>query len=132
MRYLLDTHALIWAITEPEKLSESVREILTTRESDVVVSTISFWEIALKFSLGKLDINSLKPEDFHKASEELGFGILDLVSETSSSYYQLTATYHKDPFDRMLIWQALCHKYTLISDDENIRKYASDGLKVVW
>lgn len=132
MRYLLDTHALIWAITEPEKLSESVREILTTRESVVVVSTISFWEIALKFSLGKLDINSLKPEDFHKASEELGFGILDLVAETSSSYYQLTATYHKDPFDRMLIWQALCHKYTLISDDENIRKYASDGLKVVW
>jgi len=132
MKYLLDTHTLIWSVTEPGKLSKNVRNLLTDPGSGIVVSAISFWEISLKFSLGKLDINSLKPEDFRNACIDTGFEILDLISETCSTYHQLPTKYHKDPFDRMLIWQAICEHYALISSDENIRKYTSDGLKVIW
>jgi PIN domain nuclease of toxin-antitoxin system len=132
MRYLLDTHALIWSLTEPEKLTNHVKFLLVNPEVEIVVSTISFWEISLKYSLGKLDIGVLIPEDFPKACKRTGYEVLDLVTDTSSTYHKLTASYHKDPFDRMLIWQALSNRYALISDDDNIRKYAFDGLEVVW
>jgi PIN domain nuclease of toxin-antitoxin system len=132
MTYLLDTHTLIWAITAPHKLSLIVREILENSDNDVLVSAVSFWEIALKQSIGKLDLDGLTPDDFPKAALETGFRLIDLDVATTASYHHLTATYHRDPFDRMLIWQALHHNFSLISKDENVAKYASEGLNVVW
>ncbi|WP_138476433.1 type II toxin-antitoxin system VapC family toxin [Dyadobacter bucti] len=132
MKYLLDTHAIIWALTEPQKLSHTAQELLADPYQDIVVSAVSFWEIALKFSLGKLDLAGYMPEEFVSASTATGFFFLDLSAEFSSSYHQLAASHHKDPFDRMLIWQAITYKYTLISDDEHVKKYQSEGLKVIW
>jgi PIN domain nuclease of toxin-antitoxin system len=132
MKYLLDTHALIWALTETGKLSKTVKSILVNSNDQIIVSTISFWEISLKFSLGKLDLGGLLPQQFPDASLETGFEILNLEMDISSTYHNLTASYHKDPFDRMLIWQAISNRYTLISDDDNIKNYTSEGLKVVW
>jgi len=132
MKYLLDTHTLIWALTEPQKLSDTAQEILEDPGKGIVVSAVSFWEIALKFSLGKLDLAGYMPEEFVSACIATGFSFLDLSAEFSSSYHQLTASHHKDPFDRMLIWQAMTYKYTLISDDEHVKKYKSDGLKMIW
>ena len=60
----------------------------------------------------------------------MGFEIESLTAKDSSSYHQLKATYHKDPFDRMLIWQAISNNYTFISVDSNVKKYASEGLKI--
>ncbi|MEO6285911.1 MAG: type II toxin-antitoxin system VapC family toxin [Dyadobacter sp.] len=131
MKYLLDTHALIWALTETGKLSKTVKNILVKSDDQVIVSTISFWEISLKYSLGKLDLGGLLPDQFPDACLDTGFEILNLEMDTSSTYHQLKA-HHKDPFDRMLIWQAISNRYTLISDDDNIKNYTSEGLKVVW
>lgn len=132
MSYLLDTHTLIWAVTEPEKLSATARQILPDPQNDVLVSTVSFWEIALKHSIHKLTLDGFAPDDFLKATLDTGFRILDLTSSLTATYHKITATYHKDPFDRMLIWQALLGNYQLISRDEGVSKYTSEGLQVIW
>lgn len=132
MNYLLDTHTLIWAVLEPPKLSARVREILENSDNEIVVSAVSFWEIALKYSLQKLTLDGLTPEDFHQAALDTGFRLIDLAGETASSYHQLKATHHRDPFDRMLIWLAISHDFSLISKDPQVMKYSTEGLTVVW
>lgn len=132
MKYLLDTHTLIWAVAKPQKLSNTVKAILEDTVNDVAVSAISFWEISLKHSIQKLTLEGLTPEDFPKAAIETGFRLLDLDGVTAGSYHQLSATYHRDPFDRMLIWQAIQNSFWLISKDSTVEKYKSAGLQVVW
>lgn len=132
MIYLLDTHTLIWAHTASHKLSGNVQRILQDKSNQIVVSTLSFWEISLKRSLRKLALDGFTPEDFVDASIDAEFQILPLSTDLCSTFYKLSATHHKDPFDRMLIWQALHQKCALISIDRNIRKYTSEGLQVVW
>ncbi|MCF0073868.1 type II toxin-antitoxin system VapC family toxin [Dyadobacter sp. CY261] len=132
MTYLLDTHTLIWTLTKSVKLSDNVRSILQDRSNEIVVSALSFWEIAIKRSVQKLDLEGGTPEDFVLATLEADFRILPLSIDHCSSCYKLLATHHKDPFDRMLIWQALHQECSLISIDRDIRKYVSEGLRVVW
>lgn len=131
MKYLLDTHYLIWAITETSKISEKNRLILENPANKIFVSTISFWEISLKYSIGKLDLGPFQPEDFPKACLEMGCEIIDIGSEITSTYHQLLPKYHKDPFDRMLIWQAIKNNYSMVSEDVNVQKYVTEGLKVI-
>lgn len=105
---------------------------MENESNDIVVSTLSFWEIALKRSVHKLTLDGFTPEDFVYASIAADFEILPLSIDLCSSFHKLSATHHKDPFDRMLIWQALHQKCALITVDRNIRKYTSEGLQVVW
>jgi PIN domain nuclease of toxin-antitoxin system len=132
MSYLLDTHTLIWAIAEPQKLSATARKVLINSENEILVSAVSFWEISLKYSIGKLTLEGYMPEDFLKSAIATGFKVIPLTAEITCTYHQLKASYHRDPFDKMLIWQAIQHRFTLISCDENVRKYESEGLKVIW
>ncbi|MCP1381336.1 type II toxin-antitoxin system VapC family toxin [Runella salmonicolor] len=132
MSYLLDTHTLIWAITEPQKLSATAKKVLINSENEILVSAVSFWEISLKYSIGKLTLEGYMPEDFPTAAIATGFKVIPLTAETTSTYHRLKASYHRDPFDKMLIWQAIQHNFTLISCDENVHKYESEGLKVIW
>ena len=132
MTYLLDTHTLIWAVTDTKKLSGTVRGILENTDNEIVVSAISFWEISLKYSLQKLTLDGLTPEDFHQAALDTGFRLIDLAGETASSYHLLKGTHHRDPFDRMLIWLAISRNYSLISKDPQVMKYSTEGLTVVW
>jgi PIN domain nuclease of toxin-antitoxin system len=131
MTYLLDTHYMLWAIAETKKLSKSIKEIITNSDNRIVISTVSFWEVSLKSSLGKLAITGFLPEDLPDACLQVGFDIEELSAEVSSTYHMLKATHHKDPFDRMLIWQAIQNDYTLISHDSNVKKYTSEGLKML-
>jgi len=132
MKYLLDTHALLWAIISDDKLSKKAAHILHQPENEILVSSISFWEISLKFSLKKLRLIDVQPDDFPAACLKMGFSIVNMNAEDSSTYHQLSAKYHKDPFDRMLIWTAIRNNYIFISKDENAKKYESEGLKVMW
>ncbi|MFN8348516.1 MAG: type II toxin-antitoxin system VapC family toxin [Spirosomataceae bacterium] len=132
MSYLLDTHTLIWSITEPNKLSPTAKKILINAENDILVSVLSFWEISLKYSIGKLTLEDYLPEDFPKAAIATGFKIVSLTAEITGTYHRLKASYHRDPFDKMLIWQAIQQNLTFISCDENVHKYKSEGLKVIW
>jgi PIN domain nuclease of toxin-antitoxin system len=132
MTYLLDTHTLIWALTDFEKLPANVQRILRTKSNKIVVGTVSFWEMSIKRAIRKLDLDGANPEDFVAATLKADFHILPLSIDICSSFYKLSATHHKDPFDRMLIWQALQQECSLITVDSNIRKYISEGLKITW
>jgi len=132
MSYLLDTHTLIWAITEPQKLSATAKKVLINSENEILVSAVSFWEISLKYSIGKLTLEGYVPEDFPKAAIATGFKVIPLTDQITCTYHRLKASYHRDPFDKMLIWQAIQGNFTLISCDGNVHKYESEGLKVIW
>lgn len=131
MNYLLDTYYLLWALADPKKLSAKAREILSNPNHSILVSTISFWEISLKYGLGKLELSGFSPEDLPRGCQQLGFTVIAPTQQDCSTYYLLKATYHKDPFDRMLIRQAINNDYILLSTDGNVNKYQSEGLKIV-
>ncbi len=131
MIYLLDTHILIWALINPEKLSLKVKAILCDPNDTILVSSINLWEISMKFGSGKLLLGNLIPEDFINVAIKTGFKIKNLSAEETSSSYKLNGDFHKDPFDRMLIWQAIHNNYTLISDDRFVKMYKESGLKVL-
>jgi PIN domain nuclease of toxin-antitoxin system len=131
MNYLLDTHYLLWAIGNTKKLSKKARNILTNPENRILVSTISFWEVSLKSSLGKLIIDGFSPENLPQLCSKMNFEVINLLAEESSTFHQLKGNHHRDPFDRMLIWQAIFNDYTLLSMDSNIQLYASEGLRIV-
>ncbi len=131
MRYLLDTHYLIWAIVDSKKISKKIKDLISDSEQQIFASTISFWEIALKLSIGKMEIVGFQPEDIPGICTKIGFDIIELSAADSSSYHLLKASHHKDPFDRMLIWQAIRNGYTLISADDQVNKYRSEGLNIL-
>ena len=130
MTYLLDTHYMLWTVADTKKLSKNIKELISDPDNTIIVSAVSFWEVSLKRSVGKLNVEGFAPEVLPKACKQMGLEIEVLSVENCSTYHQLKATYHKDPFDRMIIWQAICNNYTLISVDSNVKKYTSEGLKV--
>ena len=117
MRYLLDTHVLLWARSAPEKISGEALGILQSTESELSVSIASLWECAIKSGLGKLIV----PENFFRivASDYtiLGIDIAHLQA------YRRLPVHHRDPFDRMLIVQARLAGLTLLTHDANIARY---------
>ncbi len=132
MKYLLDTHTLIWTILESPKLSLKAADAISDKANQIYVSSITFWEICIKIGCGKLVLGGLKSENLPKICSNWGFELLALTPNQASTFQQITAKHHKDPFDRMLIWQSICHDLIFITDDKNIGKYKSDGLQVVW
>lgn len=133
MRYLLDTHVILWLAYEDTKLTKTVKDILLLQESQIYLSTVSFWEISLKFQSGKLDLKGHSPETLKSGFDQYyEFQELDLKLADAVTFYKLKSLIHKDPFDRILIWQALQHELTFITDDENIQRYQELGLKVIW
>jgi PIN domain nuclease of toxin-antitoxin system len=132
MKYLLDTHTLIWTILESPKLSLKATDAISDKANQIYVSSITFWEICIKIGCGKLVLGGLKSENLPKICANWGFELLALTPNQASTFQQITAKHHKDPFDRMLIWQSICHDLIFITDDRNIGKYESDGLKVIW
>ncbi len=131
MSYLLDTHYLLWTIVDSKKISKKIRDLISDPGQSIFVSTISFWEISLKSALRKMEISGFKPEDIPEICAKIGFEIIELSAADSCSYHHLKASHHKDPFDRMLIWQAIRNNYTLISADDEINKYRSEGLNIL-
>ncbi len=131
MSYLLDTHYVLWAISDSKKISAGIMDLIGAQDREVFVSTISFWEISLKSSLGKIKISGGRPEDIPSICSKIGFKIIELSAADSSTFHLLSSSHHKDPFDRMLVWQAIRNNYTLISADEQIGKYRSEGLHVL-
>jgi PIN domain nuclease of toxin-antitoxin system len=130
-RYLIDTHTLLWSIFEPEKLGEQATSILENPTQQIFVSCLSLWEVSLKYSLGKL-ILGCQPENLLQIVDEMGFEKLSLTVEESALFYQLPRMPHKDPFDRMLIWQAISNDLIFISKDGKFSEYKQYGLNVVW
>ena len=126
MRYIFDTHALLWALVCPEKIPESSQAILLNSSNTLYVSVVSNWEIAIKESLGRLE----PPSNLDEAIAESGFTPLSLTAAHCLAYGELPLyPEHRDPFDRMLVVQARMEQATLISRDEKLDLY---GVERVW
>ena len=134
MRYLLDTCAVIWLIKEPDKLSSKVLELIKDTRSEVYASTISFWEMSLKHSVGKIDFENVEIEEIEAILvDDLFVGIIGLNEQESLSFYRLPFFgEHRDPFDRLLAWQAIKRDMALISSDPAFEQYRQCGLRVIW
>lgn len=127
MNYLVDTHILLWSLLDPARLSSNI--IQRYNEADEVsVSNISFWEISLKYRLGKLELTGITPNDLLVAARESHFKVIDIEAEIMASLYQLPLRKHRDPFDRILVWHAIRNKTTLLSRDGSLKAYQQDGL----
>lgn len=129
---LLDTHSLLWAVFAPEKLSGRMRTVVAEPANEIHVSTISFWEISLKFSLGKLQMTGCSPEDLVVIARKMGLTVSAPTAEESAGFHRLARVAHKDPFDRMLIWQCLRRGWTLITRDRGLTEYKQLGLQTAW
>jgi len=128
--YLADTHILIWALNDPDRLSAAVTAIVTDETAAVFFSPVNLWEIAITYGLGKLDLAGHTPEDVLAALVESAFVERPLTAATAASSHRLPRL-HKDPFDRLLVWDAIQGGLVLLSADATVDAYADFGLRVV-
>lgn len=124
MKLLLDTHIFLWALSEPNRLSQKQVIAMEDPTNTVYVSSISITEIAIKASLGKLEL-VFDPLD---AAEKSGFEMLDFSAKDALILKDLPF-HHRDPFDRMLITQAISRKLIIATQDSIIDRYDCQILK---
>lgn len=132
MNLLLDTHAFLWSLFAPEKLSKGAIREIKSPKNEAAVSVAAFWEISLKFALGKIELTGVKPEALPGFAAQMNIEILPITPAEASSFHKLPPLSHKDPFDRIIIWQAICRKLTLVSKDRDFIAYGDFGLKTLW
>lgn len=122
MRYLLDTHAFLWAAVDDPELPRAARAIIIQPKNECFLSAASVWKMAIKLSLGKLAL-SLSLEQFVRHGLQNGIRLLDVTADHVYRVEHLPF-HHRDPFDRVLVAQALHEGMVLMSRDEQIDAYA--------
>ncbi len=128
MKLLLDTHLLLWAAHKPERLTKAARALIENPENELLFSAASFWEIAIKQGLGR--------PDFRIDTRLLFRGLLDNgytelpISSEHAMRIDLLPPEHKDPFDRILVAQALVEGITLLTGDRKLTAYEGPVRKV--
>ena len=133
MIYLLDTHTFIWTTLETDKLSENCKNIISNKSNEICVSTVSFWEIALKTGMKKFSFKNVNIKKFPQLARDMDLTVIDMQENEAITFHELPLKEnHKDPFDRMLIWQAITKNMIMISKDGLFKQYKEDGLKLVW
>lgn len=121
MRCVLDTHYVLWTLFEPQRIGEEILTVLQHDSTTKYVSGISFWEISLKYSLGKLELFGTNPDEIYEKALESGLEILSVDGKLFASYYKLPKKDdHKNPFDKLLIRQAIDRDLTIVTDDEKM------------
>ena len=128
MRLLLDTHTFIWADTEREKLSPRVADVLQDERSQVFLSVVSVWEMQIKVQLGKMTLRTDLATLVRQQLSQSRLQLLPVLLPHVLAVGQLPM-HHKDPFDRLLIAQALHEKLTLLSADATVQRYP---VQTVW
>jgi PIN domain nuclease of toxin-antitoxin system len=121
MRVLTDTHILLWALLQPARLDAARRDVLESPEHQVFFSAVNIWEIAIKCALDRPDFD-VEPDVIHRAALDTGFCELPVSAVHAATVRRLPA-HHRDPFDRLLIAQALTEPMLLMTDDPLIRLY---------
>jgi len=132
MKYLLDTHTLLWVLFNDEELSNYAKDLIKNSENHIYVSLITYWEISLKYGIGKLELENITPQEIPQKSKEINIQTLDLLESEVSTFFKLPKLEHKDPFDRIIIWQAINRNIPLISKDTAMEMYVKYGLNVLW
>jgi PIN domain nuclease of toxin-antitoxin system len=127
VRLLLDTQILLWAIYRPARIPPPIKALLADRDNELFLSDASVWEMAVKLAKGRLEYETV----WTRLSSRIdAFGIRPLpIERTHIEQTVLRPHHHGDPFDRMLIAQALVEQLPLVSADEDIRRY---DVRVIW
>lgn len=118
MQYLLDTHVILWWFTTPEKISTKAQNIIRDKSNNIFLSSVSFWEMAIKKSLGRLTL----PHNLIEAVAGESFKILPIMPEDGLGVADLPLI-HSDSFDRLLIIQAKLNDLIIITKDSRISEY---------
>ncbi len=127
MRVLLDTHVALWAVTGNRRLSPRARQALLAAD-EVFVSTATVWEIAIKHALGKGDMPVAAGQAL-QAFKDAGYELLDIKPEHAVGVADLPPI-HRDPFDRLLVAQALGEPLTLLTGDPVVVQYSASIMRV--
>ena len=128
MTLLLDTHALLWFLTNDSSLSVRARDAIEDPANGSHVSAVSLWEVAIKFALGKLKLPAPYAEIFPRQLELNGFALLSITPGHCATLLTLPF-HHRDPFDRLLLAQAKAKGMTLVTDDGQFGPY---GVPLLW
>ena len=128
MKYLLDTHTVLWFLKGDKKLSDKARRLIDSPRNSKFLSIVSLWEIAVKVSLGKLVLDKSFERLF---PEQLYFNRIEVLDITVDSLIKLTTLpfHHRDPFDRLIIAQALVEGLPIIGTDAAFDAY---GISREW
>lgn len=127
MNLLVDTHVLIWFITDSEKLPSRTKQIIESNTNNCFVSIATFWEIAIKNSIGRLELNT-ELEKIFQIIEDTGFEILPITTKQILQNASLEF-YHQDPFDRIIIAQAITEKLSIVTKDSQFDAYK---VPIIW
>ena len=128
MKLLLDTHLLLWAAGEPDKLSDEALRLIETPNNELFFSAASLWEVAIKSSLGRTDF-AVDARVLRRGLLDNSYSELPVVSEHAVAIVGLPPI-HKDPFDRILIAQAMIEGITLLTADAIVAQYAGPIRKI--
>lgn len=128
MNLLLDTHVALWAITDSPKLPQKARELIQSPKTTVWISAASVWEIAIKHGLGRGDM-PVSSQDAVRYFRESGYRFLAIEAEHAVAVEDLAA-HHQDPFDRILVAQALVEPMRLMTHDPLVSLYSDTIIKI--
>jgi len=128
MKLLLDTCTFLWLILNAKDLTERAKQLFRDPDNEVYLSVVSTWEIAVKYAIGRLDLPEEPRLYVPRQRERHGIQSLPL-DEPASLQVSALPRIHSDPFDRMLIAQALTHGLTILSPDDLIKKYP---VQIIW
>lgn len=129
MTYLVDTHYLVWSLVEPGRIPRRHVGIIESAADPKYVSTVSYWELSLKYALGKIHLRGATPEELLRESEQAGFRLWAADAYDFATSHSLPfAGDHRDPFDRLPVWQSIRHGLTLLTSDEELSAYTEHGL----
>jgi PIN domain nuclease of toxin-antitoxin system len=122
MKILLDTHIFLWYITKNKSLPSTLIPVIRDPENDVYLSSVSVWEVIVKYQLGKLPLPQAPATFIPEQRRYHQISSLPLDEASVSNLENLSAR-HKDPFDRMLICQAIQHQLSLVTTDQALQAY---------
>lgn len=128
MKLLLDTHVLLWAAGQPQRLSQAARKLLNSPQNELLFSAASLWEITIKHTLGRDDFR-VDPRVLRRGLLDNGYTELPISSQHAVSIDSLPPL-HKDPFDRLLLAQALTEGITLVTSDARLVLYGGPVRRV--
>jgi PIN domain nuclease of toxin-antitoxin system len=128
MRYLLDTHSFLWFIAGDEQMSEKARHLIEDVENDIDLSVRSLWEMSIKMSLGKLTFSRPFSEIIPQQIKQNSIDLMPIAMQDMSRLVDLPF-HHRDPFDRLIIVQAMTRNIPVIGDDAEFSNYP---VELVW
>ena len=128
MKLLLDTCTFLWIVTADDHLSTRARDLVVDGSNEVFLSAVSTWEVAVKHTLGRLPLPEPPERYIPRLRQDHGIDSLPLEEETTL-YLGRLPVLHRDPFDRMLVCQAIVHGMALLTPDEDVTQYP---VRTLW